>query len=85
MHGLRTNRCNELLIAEGFEQILRDRKIDTLDALFAIPNDGDLNKPNLEPWRERIRIELEHEGRSRVFYLKRFDRPPPWAEWNTIG
>ena len=80
MHGSNTIRCNDLRITEGFERTLRDRKIDTLDALFAVPNDGDLNKPGLERWRERIRIELDHNGQSCVFFLKRFNAPPRSAQ-----
>ncbi len=79
MHGPDTIRCNDLQVAEGFERTLRDQKIASLDALFAIPNDGDLSKPGLERWRERIRIELDHDGRTCVFFLKRFDAPPRTA------
>ncbi|MFQ5429837.1 MAG: lipopolysaccharide kinase InaA family protein [Phycisphaerae bacterium] len=41
-------------------------------------SDGDaLNKPGLSPHRERVRMEVGASGgRTRVFYLKRYLRPP---------
>lgn len=48
-----------------------------LPAFFAWEQGDRLDKAGLAGWRQRWRIRLsERDGRQRVMYLKRFDRPP---------
>ncbi len=71
---------NDLRVVPGFEPWLHGHGLDSLDALFLVRNDGQLGKPGLSPWRERLRIELTSGGDSRTFYLKRFTDPPRDAQ-----
>lgn len=68
----------------SFEMTPRDRPllaangIRSLEDVFAWDAGERLDKPGLEPWRQRWRLRLvDQGGTERVFYLKRFDRPPP--------
>ena len=69
-------KLNDLTVVSGYEPVLADHALGSLDDLFAVRNDQTLSKPGLEPWRERLRLVLQVGGRERVFYLKRFLRPP---------
>ena len=67
---------NDLTVAPAFAEVLRVAGLDSLDALFAIPNDDRLSKPGLAAWRERLQLTMTVEGEARTFFLKRFTRPP---------
>lgn len=69
----------DLTIAEGYEQVLVANGLDSLDALFNLPDAESLSKPGLGAWRERFRLTLDTGGERRTFYLKRFRDPPPSA------
>jgi hypothetical protein len=66
----------DLTIAPGYETFLHANGLDSLDALFAYTSGQRLDKPGLDPWRERLRLTLRDGERERVFYLKRFFYPP---------
>lgn len=68
--------ANDLTIVTGFQDVLRENQLDSLDGLFATTAGERLDKVGLSPWRERLRLTLEIEGRPLTFYLKRFTRPP---------
>jgi len=68
-----------LIIAEGFESLLRAHVLISLDALFSGSIGERLDKPGLDSWRQRWRLALEDQGTSRTFYLKRYVGPPAWA------
>lgn len=72
-------RHRDLTIAEGYEQLLVANGLDSLDALFDLPDAESLSKPGLDAWRERFRLTLGTGGERRTFYLKRFRDPPPSA------
>jgi len=70
-------------MAEAFQitgddaAILRACGLTGLDAVFACENGRRMDKPGLEPWRQRWKLRLEAPGEvARTVYLKRFDRPP---------
>ncbi len=69
-------RLNDLIVSAAYAPHLRAGRLDSLDRLFAVPNDGALAKPGLDTWRERIRLTLTVEDTPRTFYLKRFQDPP---------
>lgn len=61
-------------VRPGFESVLAALGLDTLDAVFALRTGQRMDKPDLESWRQRWRIELPGgHGRG---YLKRFAHPP---------
>jgi len=64
------------VIAEGFESLLRTHGLISLDALFNGSIGERLDKPGLDPWRQRWRLTLNDHGTSRSFFLKRFLDPP---------
>lgn len=71
---------NGLLVSPRWLQPLRRAGLDTLKALEDAGSPAPLAKPGLEPWRERVRIEVEDDsGVSRVLFMKRFIRPPATA------
>ncbi len=70
---------NDLTVVGEFEPLLRAHDLDSLDALFQI-NGERLDKPGLSPWRERLRLSLNHAGSPWILYLKRFRRPPKSAQ-----
>ncbi len=72
-------RHGDLTIADGYEQVLAANGLDSLDALFNLPEAESLSKPGLDAWRERFRLTLETGGERQTFYLKRFRDPPPSA------
>ena len=67
---------NDLTVAPAFADALRTCGLDSLDALFAVPNDDRLSKPGLASWRERLKLTVTINGEPRTFFLKRFTRPP---------
>lgn len=74
--GATTESLNDLQIVSGYRHLLIDRALDSLAALFDVPGAEVLEKSGLEPWRERLRLTLVHQGRPQTFYLKRYRRPP---------
>lgn len=58
-----------------------------LDDVFAWRGGERLDKPGLEPWRQRWRVRLaDVGGQESAFYLKRFDHPPfkrQWQRWRS--
>ncbi len=67
---------NDLTIAAGYEETLVANGLDSLDALFEVAHGESLGKPDLSPWRERLRLTWEVSGERRTFYLKRFRDAP---------
>lgn len=67
---------NDLTIASEYESWLREKGLDTLNALFDIQDGESLSKPGLHSWRERIRLNLPHADGINTYYLKRFNNPP---------
>jgi hypothetical protein len=59
--------------ASAFTPVLRQMKLDRLEAIFAFSGGDSLVKANLASWRHRIRFRLPD---GRFAYLKRYDRPP---------
>lgn len=74
-----TVALNDLTVQPAYVDVLRDARLDSLDALFAVKDGQSLSKPGLDTWRTRIRIVLPGSGGERVYFLKRFERPPPGA------
>jgi hypothetical protein len=66
----------DLVMAEGYEALLGANGLDSLDALFAHSSGERLDKPGLDPWRERLRLTLRDGERGQTFFLKRFLHPP---------
>ena len=54
--------CNDLIVAPGYEQLLRGNGLDSLDALFSTNRGELLSKPGLAGWCERIRLTLAPDG-----------------------
>lgn len=67
---------SDLTVVTGYEALLKSHGLDSLDALFTLRDAELLDKPGLEPWRQRLRVVLDDNGRRRTFYLKRFGQPP---------
>ena len=67
---------SNLKVVAGYETLLKSHGLDSLDALFTLRDAELLDKPGLEPWRQRLRVALDDDGRRRTFYLKRFRQPP---------
>lgn len=77
------------------KQQLQRAGLTDLDGFFAWTDGQRLDKPSLEPWRQRWRVQLGEgpDGRDgsiadeacasgkETFYLKRFDRPPWRRQW----
>lgn len=69
-------------IAPGEEGLLARHGLTGLEAAFRWNTGARLDKAGLEGWRQRWRIVLAQEkGEPRVFYLKRFSRPPLRRQW----
>ncbi len=69
-----------LTIAPTWRALLASNRWRTLDDLFRLENDARLSKPDLPPWRERLRAALiETSGRKIAVYVKRF-RDIPLAQ-----
>jgi hypothetical protein len=71
--------CNQLTIAAGYEELVKRHHLDSLDALFSHSDGERLDKPGLDPWRQRWRLTVEDGGDTSTFYLKRFHAPPTAA------
>lgn len=67
----------KLVIASEYEALLAAHGLCTLSEFFDWQQGERLDKPGLEPWRQRWRIKLSdgNDG-ERTFYLKRFSEPP---------
>jgi len=70
------SRHTDFFFVTGFEDILRQNGLDSLEALFTVSGVEKLSKPGLAPWRERLRLLLTVGGEERTFFLKRFLKPP---------
>lgn len=63
--------------AAGSEALLTACGLDSLDAVFRYNGGHLLDKPGLEPWRERRQIAVPRPEREpEILYLKRFHSPP---------
>jgi len=71
------------MVVAGYEEALRANSLDSLDALFDFTGGESLHKPGLSPWRERLRLSLDVNGKRQTFYLKRFTHPPARARRET--
>ncbi|MCP4593259.1 MAG: hypothetical protein GY842_21180 [bacterium] len=66
-----------LTVAPPWQALLKASGWETLDDLFAVPNDGSLSKAGLPPWRERLRVRLAaSDGQTVEVYIKRFRGVP---------
>ncbi len=72
-------KLNDLTVTAGFEELLQENCLDSLNALFVTPDAEPLNKPGLALWRERLRLTITDRGSARTVYLKRFHKPPTRA------
>ncbi|HOA74021.1 MAG TPA: lipopolysaccharide kinase InaA family protein [Phycisphaerae bacterium] len=71
-----------LHVSDGYEPMLNSAGLRTLADVFAWTEGQRLDKPGLENWRQRWRLQLTDEaGRPRTLYLKRFDSPPLRRQW----
>jgi hypothetical protein len=67
----------------GYEPLLSACGLDSLEAVFQWDRGERLDKPGLEPWRQRWRISLAGSGQGpETFYLKRFLYPPWRRQWD---
>jgi hypothetical protein len=75
--------------APGYESFLSACGLGGLDAVFRWEQGDRLDKPGLEPWRQRWRIALGGPGEgAATYYLKRFSRPPLFRQvgrWRNGG
>ena len=67
---------NDLTVHPDYAESLRACGLDSLDRLFAYSAGERLDKPGLDPWRERLRLTLRDGERGQAFFLKRFLHPP---------
>lgn len=67
------------LMHADYQTALRSAGLDTLAGVFAYEAGQRLEKPGLGT-RQRIRLELDVQGRPAGLYLKRFGRPS-WRMW----
>jgi len=72
-------RVNDLQVVAPYRELLAQNALESLDDLFDPTLGEALTKPGLEPWRERLRVKLDDNGITRVFFLKRFTKPPTKA------
>ncbi len=47
---------NDLILAPGYESLLRANGLDSLEALISCSKGERLSKPGLETWRQRWRL-----------------------------
>jgi len=71
-----TSNLGGLTVVSSFVSCLKANGLDSLEAMFSIDTAERLAKPGLDSWRERLRLQLGHEGRTITCYLKRFANPP---------
>lgn len=65
--------------ASGFNRLAKRNQLGDLEAVFGWHQGERLDKPTLESWRQRWRLQLSDDDPSdstQVLYLKRFDCPP---------
>ncbi len=75
----------DLWVARDYADLFRGHGLTSLDALFGVEANVRLDKPGLPPWRERLRLDLDGgDGRTAVFFLKRYRSPPPGAQRERI-
>jgi hypothetical protein len=66
-----------LNIKPDYQALLAAHELRDLPAFFEQQQGERLDKPGLEPWRQRWRITLsDTDGDEQTFYLKRFTHPP---------
>jgi serine/threonine protein kinase len=71
--------------APDWHETLRELGLTSFDAVFSFQAGQSLAKPNLSPFRSRLRIEVPAR---RALYLKRYNHPPffrqiaGWLQWN---
>jgi len=70
---------NTGLMHKGYQGVLQSAGLDTLAGVFAFGAGQRLDKPGLGT-RERIRLELDIQGRQVGVYLKRMGQPA-WRQW----
>lgn len=74
-----TVALGDLTVHPSDVDAIRNARLDSLDALFAIKDGQSLTKVGLDNWRTRMRIVLPGLQGERVYFLKRFERPPSRA------
>ncbi|MCO6437467.1 MAG: hypothetical protein J5J06_10300 [Phycisphaerae bacterium] len=65
-----------VLVASDYVETLTSAGLNCADAFFGAIEGQALNKPGLDSWRQRLRLQLDHSGRQVDFFLKRFFDPP---------
>lgn len=75
---------NDLLVAPAYVDMLAAAGLDSLEALFDPTRGESLDKPGLDPWRERVRLSLDASGGRGMLYLKRYRDPPASARREVI-
>lgn len=73
---------NDLLVSSRYAGTLTAAGLVRSDNLFETRAGRVLDKPGLEGWRRRLRVQLMHGGAPQDFYLKQFVEPPRRARWN---
>ncbi len=74
-------RIGDIHVAPAAAALLKDALAGDLETILAGDIGQPLDKPGLQSWRRRSRLTLTDEtGQTRVFYLKRFVRPPLLAQ-----
>jgi heptose I phosphotransferase len=71
-----TVALGDLTVHPAHVDVLRNARLDSLGALFAIKDGRLLSKPGLDSWRKRLRIALPGLEGEFVYFLKRFEHPP---------
>ena len=80
LHGLMSTVFQT---AAGYERLLSACGLDSMEAVFRFDRGERLDKPGLEPWRQRWRICLAGPDQvAGTFYLKRFQDPPVRRQWH---
>ncbi len=70
---------NDLRVMPEFAAVLRQHRLDSIEALFAAKSDTPLDKPGLDHWRARLRVTVRDDSGDSVFYIKRYENPPARA------
>jgi hypothetical protein len=69
-------------IEPGYRALLAAHGLDSVEGALAWQDGQRLDKPGLEPWRQRWRIRLTGgDARAETLYLKRFVAPPLARQW----
>lgn len=70
-----------LHIRPGYEDLLHHAGLTSLESVLAYRSDGQLDKPGLAPWRQRLCLRLPgSHDREAVLYVKRYKNPPLAAQ-----